>query len=102
MLVDRFKNGNPQNDKPLNRPDVNPKVDYWGGDLAGLQQKIDDGYFETLGVNTLWISPLNQNPTQPYGYYAPMKTKFQAITAIGRFLPLKLISVSVRTKNLRI
>jgi len=24
----------------------------------------------------LWISPLNQNPTQPYGYYAPMKTKF--------------------------
>ena len=76
MLVDRFKNGNPQNDKPLNRPDVNPKVDYWGGDLAGLQQKIDDGYFETLGVNTLWISPLNQNPTQPYGYYAPMKTKF--------------------------
>jgi len=24
----------------------------------------------------LWISPLNQNPVQPYGYYAPMKTKF--------------------------
>lgn len=76
MLVDRFKNGDKTNDKPLNRPDVNPKVDYWGGDLAGLQQKIEDGYFEKLGVNTLWISPLNQNPTEPYGYYAPKNTKF--------------------------
>ena len=76
MLVDRFKNGDKTNDHPMNRPDVNHKVDYWGGDLAGLQQKIDDGYFEKLGANTLWISPLNQNPIEPYGYYAPMKTKF--------------------------
>jgi glycosidase len=76
MLVDRFKDGDKTNNHPMNRPDVNHKVDYWGGDLAGLQQKIDDGYFERLGVNTLWISPLNQNPTEPYGYYAPMKTKF--------------------------
>ena len=76
MLVDRFKNGDTANDKPLNRPDVNRKVDYWGGDLAGIQQKIDDGYFEKLGVNTLWISPVNQNPTEPYGWYEPMKTKF--------------------------
>ena len=76
MLVDRFKDGDKTNNHPMNRPDVNHKVDYWGGDLAGLQQKIDDGYFKRLGINTLWISPLNQNPTEPYGYYAPMKTKF--------------------------
>jgi len=76
MLVDRFKDGDKTNNHPMNRPDVNHKVDYWGGDLAGLQQKIDDNYFEKLGVNTLWVSPLNQNPLQPYGYYEPMKTKF--------------------------
>ena len=76
ILVDRFKDGDKTNNHPMNRPDVNHKVDYWGGDLAGLDQKIENGYFEKLGVNTLWISPLNQNPTEPYGYYAPMKTKF--------------------------
>lgn len=76
MLVDRFHNGSTANDRPMNRPDVHPKVDYWGGDLAGLQQKIEDGYFEKLGVNTLWISPLNQNPEEPYGFYAPKNTKF--------------------------
>lgn len=76
LLVDRFKNANKANDHPLNRPDVNPKVDFWGGDLVGLEQEIQAGYFEKLGFNTLWISPLSQNPTEPYGYYAPMKTKF--------------------------
>ena len=76
MLVDRFKDGDKTNNHPMNRPDVNHKVDYWGGDLAGLKQEIDADYFGKLGVNTLWISPLNRNPSQPYGYYEPMKTKF--------------------------
>ena len=75
-LVDRFRNGDKTNDHPMNRPDVNPKVDYWGGDLAGIKQTIDNEYFKKLGVNTLWISPVNQNPTEPYGYYKPMNTKF--------------------------
>lgn len=76
MLVDRFKNGNTANDKPLNRPDVNPKVDFWGGDLAGIQQKVEDGYFKSLGINTLWVSPISQNPDEPYGYYKAKNTKF--------------------------
>ena len=75
-LVDRFRNGDKTNDHPMNRPDVNPKVDYWGGDLAGIKQTIDNEYFKKLGVNTLWVSPVNQNPTEPYGYYKPMNTKF--------------------------
>lgn len=76
LLVDRFKNGNKENDRPMNRPDVHPKVDYWGGDLAGVQQAIEAGYFDKLGVNTLWISPLNQNPDEPFGFYEPANTKF--------------------------
>lgn len=75
-LIDRFKDGDKTNNHPMNRPDVNHKVDYWGGDLAGIQQTIDNGYFKKLGVNTLWISPVNQNPTEPYGFYKPMNTKF--------------------------
>ncbi len=76
MLVDRFKNGDATNDRPMNRPDVNKKADYQGGDLAGIKQKIDDDYFNRLGVNTLWISPLNQNPWEPYSYDPIGKTKF--------------------------
>jgi len=75
MLVDRFMNGDTLNDKPLNRPDVDPRVDFWGGDLAGLQQKIEDGYFEKLGVN-LWVSPLNQNPKNAFREYPEPHRKY--------------------------
>ena len=76
LLVDRFKNGNQDNDHPMNRPDVNPLADYQGGDLAGIDSTILNGYFNKLGVNTLWISPLNQNPLEPYGYNSIANTKF--------------------------
>lgn len=76
LLVDRFKDGNKENNKPMNRPDVNPKVDYQGGDLAGVTQKIKDGYFQRLGFTTLWLSPIVQNPLEPYGSWDNPETKF--------------------------
>jgi glycosidase len=53
VFVDRFQNGDPTNDSPIGVPTA---ADYQGGDWAGVTQKIDEGYFEDLGVNTLWIS----------------------------------------------
>lgn len=76
MMVDRFKNGNPQNDQPLNHPEVHPKADYYGGDLNGVTQQINNKYFSDLGVNTVWLSPITQNPTTPYGQYPNPPTKF--------------------------
>jgi glycosidase len=57
VMLDRFADGDPSNDDPLG---LETPADYQGGDLAGLTQKIEDGYFAELGVNTLWItSPLD-------------------------------------------
>ena len=69
VLIDRFYNGNPSNDWKMNSPEVLDIVDYQGGDLAGITQKISEGYFEQLGVNTLWISPITQNPWDAWGCY---------------------------------
>ena len=76
LMVDRFYNGNPENDAPLNRPDVDPRVDYMGGDLKGITCKIEEGFFDSLGVNTIWISPITQNPEDAWGEYPDPKTKF--------------------------
>lgn len=76
VLVDRFYNGNPGNDAPLNRPDVDPRADYKGGDLKGITEKIQEGFFDTLGINTLWISPITQNPEDAWGQYHNPDTKF--------------------------
>ena len=57
VMVDRFFDGNPANNAPLG---LEAPADYQGGDLVGLKQKIDSGYFDQLGVNALWLtSPLD-------------------------------------------
>ena len=76
LLVDRFNNGRLDNDEPLNRPDVDPRVDYKGGDLKGVTNKIQEGFFDSLGINTLWISPITQNPKDAWGQYHNPDTKF--------------------------
>lgn len=76
LLVDRFFNGDPANDSPIDEIEIHPKVNYMGGDLLGIGKKMKENYFENLGVNTLWISPVNQNPQKAYGFYEPANTKF--------------------------
>jgi len=64
-FIDRLVDGDPSNNpKPDSR--VEPPAQYFGGDLAGVKKLIEDGYFEKLGINTLWLSPVNQNPLPPY------------------------------------
>ena len=69
LMIDRFYNGNSTNDWKMNSPEVLDIVDYQGGDLAGITAKISEGYFDKLGVNTLWISPITQNPWDAWGCY---------------------------------
>lgn len=60
VMTDRFVNGDPGNDhsygrsrEPVARDDVGT---FHGGDLRGLTRKVDDGWFDALGVNALWIT----------------------------------------------
>lgn len=76
MMIDRFNNGNPENDKQVPDQEILPEANYYGGDLAGITEKIEDGYFEDLGINTLWLSPITQNPEGAYGLYPDPETKF--------------------------
>lgn len=58
VFLDRFNDGDPGNNASV--ANVPFESNYQGGDLLGLKQKIDDGYFDELGVNILWItSPLD-------------------------------------------
>ncbi len=76
MMVDRFRNGNPGNDEPVDDPEILPQANYFGGDLQGVLETLDEGYFDSLGVNTIWLSPITQNPTSAYGLYKEPHTRF--------------------------
>ncbi|XXF81332.1 alpha-amylase family glycosyl hydrolase [Myxococcaceae bacterium GXIMD 01537] len=59
-FTDRFRNGDPTNDAPT--LDVAPIANYQGGDFAGITQALEEGYFDALGVKSLWLSPVDRNP----------------------------------------
>ena len=86
VLIDRFNDGNKANNWKMNSPEVLDIVDYQGGDLAGITKKISEGYFDRLGVNTLWISPITQNPLDAWGCY-PFKNgnKYDASKTYTKF-----------------
>jgi glycosidase len=69
MMVDRFNNGDSLNDKPVIDDRIDFKANYQGGDLVGITQKIKDGYFKNLGINTIWVSPIVQNPQGAWQEY---------------------------------
>lgn len=54
VMIDRFANGNAANDMPVGQ--LETPAEYQGGDLVGLRQKIESGYFDSLGVNALWLT----------------------------------------------
>lgn len=68
-LVDRFNNGNPDNDAPVDDDRVLPVANYQGGDLAGITQKIRDGYFKSMNINAIWLSPITLNPEGAFQEY---------------------------------
>jgi len=76
LMVDRFFDGNRNNNKPINDPELAPIANYMGGDFVGITKKINEGYFDSLGINTLWLSPVNLNPDKAYAEFPEPHRKF--------------------------
>lgn len=58
-VTDRYANGNPGNDHAYGRgtdPEGGDAGSFHGGDIAGLTQQLNAGYFKQLGINALWIT----------------------------------------------
>ena len=93
MLVDRFNNGNKGNDLPIDDDEVHEKANYFGGDLEGIIEKIEEGYFTDLGVNTVWLSPITQNP-----YYAEVEypSPHRKYSGYHGYWPISCTSIDTR------
>jgi len=96
-MTDRFFDGDPSNNAPV--AGVDPKLNWHGGDFAGLRAKLEEGYFDALGVNALWISSLSQNtggawpgegdrPTTGYHSYWPISTGWTDDLPLGGVVPV--------------
>lgn len=78
LLTDRFENGDTTNDHALGRlHDGAVLRSFEGGDLAGVLRRINEGYFDSLGVDAIWMTPfveqvhgaINEGTGKTWGYH---------------------------------
>jgi alpha-amylase len=78
LLTDRFNNGDPSNDLSFDRQQDGAKLrSFMGGDIKGITKKIEEGYFNKLGINAIWFTPpveqvhgfTDEGTGKTYGYH---------------------------------
>jgi len=78
LLTDRFNNGNTDNDINFSRDQKTSLLrGFEGGDLEGITAKINEGYFNQLGINAIWFTPVveqihglvDEGTGATYGYH---------------------------------
>ena len=85
-ITDRFFDGNSANNGSYGRSrESRPEEDvgtFHGGDLAGLTQKLEEGWFKQLGVNAIWITAPYE---QAHGWVVGGQKEFKHYAYHGYF-----------------
>jgi alpha-amylase len=88
LLTDRFNNADVSNDINFGRTEKAGKLrGFDGGDLEGVTEKIKEGYFNDLGVNAIWMTPIveqihggtDEGTGLTYGYHGYWTKDWTAI-----------------------
>lgn len=112
LLTDRFNNGNPEKDVNFERTDSTAVLrGFEGGDIQGITQKIQDGYFTDLGINAIWFTPVveqihgstNEGTGNTYGYHGYWTKDWTAIDPnFGNNQDLQKLVKTAHSKGIRI
>lgn len=112
LLIDRFQNGNPYNDNIINRNKPTGKLrGFEGGDIRGVIQKLDEGYFTDLGINAIWMTPVveqihgsvDEGTGNTYGFHGYWTKDWTAIDpSYGTRKDLKELVEKAHAKGIRI
>jgi alpha-amylase len=112
LLTDRFQNGDSINDHALGRAQNGAVLrSFQGGDLAGVRQKIEEGYFDSLGVNAIWMTPfleqihgsLEEGTGKTYGYHGYWTRDWTAVDpALGAKDDLRAVVDAAHRHGIRV
>ncbi|MFH6604257.1 alpha-amylase family glycosyl hydrolase [Maribacter algicola] len=112
LLTDRFNNGNTANDVNFDRTDTTGILrGFMGGDLEGITQKIDEGYFSELGINAIWFTPVveqihgstDESTGNTYGYHGYWAKDWTALDPnFGTKKDLEILVKTAHKKGIRI
>jgi alpha-amylase len=112
LLIDRFHNGNPANDTALGRRKDGALLrNFEGGDLAGVLEKIEAGWFDSLGVTAIWMTPfveqihagVDEGTGRTYGYHGYWTRDWTAVDpALGTIDELRAVVDAAHSRGIRV
>lgn len=112
LLTDRFRNGNTENDVNFNRTNPTGVLrGFMGGDIQGITEKINDGYFTDLGVNAIWFTPVveqihgdtDEGTGNTYGYHGYWTKDWTALDPnFGTREELETLVKAAHNKGIRV
>jgi len=112
LLTDRFNNGDSSNDINFYRTEeTSPLRGFRGGDIRGIIQKIEEGYFQKLGVDVIWFSPImeqihgfvNEGQGNTYAYHGYWTRDWSSMEPnFGTEADLKELMEIAHKNNIRI
>jgi len=112
LLTDRFENGDPANDLALGRAQDGAVLrSFQGGDLAGLLRNINQGYFDSLGVDALWLTPfveqihgsVDEGTGKTYGFHGYWTRDWTAVDpALGTDDDVRAVIDAAHRRGIRV
>lgn len=112
LLTDRFANGDPGNDGALGRArDGAVLRSFEGGDLKGVLARIEEGYFDALGVTALWMTPfqeqvhgsVDEGTGKTYGFHGYWARDWTAVDpALGTEEDLRAVVDAAHRRGIRV
>jgi alpha-amylase len=112
LLTDRFYNGDPSNDLALGRAQDGAVLrSFQGGDLAGVLQKLEEGYFDSLGVHAIWLTPfveqirgsVDEGTGKTYGFHGYWTRDWTAVDpALGSYEDLRALVEAAHRRGIRV
>ena len=112
LLTDRFANGDSSNDHALGRAQDGAVLrSFQGGDLAGVLRKIEQGYFDSLGVDAIWMTPfveqvhgsVDEGIGKTYGYHGYWTRDWTAVDpALGSADDLRALVDAAHRRGIRV
>ncbi len=112
LLTDRFHNGDSTNDRALGRAADGALLrSFEGGDLAGVLQRIEEGYFDSLGVHAIWLTPfveqihgsVDEGTGKTYGYHGYWTRDWTAVDpALGTQGDLRAVVDAAHRHGIRV
>ncbi|WP_136465544.1 alpha-amylase family glycosyl hydrolase [Flagellimonas onchidii] len=112
LLTDRFNRSKQEAKTHFDRNEETAVLrGFEGGDLVGITQKIEEGYFTDLGINAIWLTPVveqihgatDEGTGNTYGYHGYWAKDWTAIDPnFGTRKDLEKLVKTAHSKGIRI